>query len=49
MRQFAEMHDIEITVIDNDTRLPAVTDADTASVMHFFRVSPNRFYWHTHR
>ncbi len=23
MRQFAEMHDIEITVIDNDTRLPA--------------------------
>ncbi|MFP1455142.1 hypothetical protein ACLB1O_19415 [Escherichia coli] len=24
MRQFAEMHDIEITVIDNDTRLPAL-------------------------
>ncbi|SRN46122.1 Uncharacterised protein [Shigella flexneri] len=30
-------------------RLPAVTDADTASVMHFFRVSPNRFYRHAHR
>ena len=27
MRQFAEMHDIEITVIDNDTRLPAFKDA----------------------
>ena len=25
--QFAEMHDIEITVIDNDTRLPAFKDA----------------------
>lgn len=27
MRQFAEMHDIEIAVIDNDTRLPAFKDA----------------------
>ena len=27
MRQFAEMHDIEITVIDNDTRLPAFKNA----------------------
>ncbi len=26
MRQFAEMHDIEIAVIDNDTRLPAFKD-----------------------
>jgi len=27
MRQFAELHDIELTVIDNDTRLPAFKDA----------------------
>ncbi|EIR1222314.1 L-arabinose isomerase, partial [Salmonella enterica] len=27
MRQFAEIHDIEIAVIDNDTRLPAFKDA----------------------
>ena len=27
MRQFAELHDIEIAVIDNDTRLPAFKDA----------------------
>ena len=29
-------------------RLPAVTDADAASFMHFFRVGPDRFYWHTY-
>ncbi|PLO27923.1 L-arabinose isomerase, partial [Klebsiella pneumoniae] len=27
MRQFAELHDIELTVIDNDTRLPSFKDA----------------------
>ncbi|ECE9146043.1 L-arabinose isomerase, partial [Salmonella enterica subsp. enterica serovar Typhimurium] len=27
MRQFAEIHDIEIAVIDNDTHLPAFKDA----------------------
>lgn len=27
MRQFSELHDIELTVIDNDTRLPAFKDA----------------------
>ena len=27
MRQFAELHDIELTVIDNDTRLPSFADA----------------------
>ena len=27
MRQFAELNDIELTVIDNDTRLPAFKDA----------------------
>ncbi|WP_261774242.1 hypothetical protein, partial [Salmonella enterica] len=27
MRQFAEIHDIEIAVIDNDTRLPGFKDA----------------------
>ena len=27
MRQFAELQDIELTVIDNDTRLPSFKDA----------------------
>ncbi|VTP63856.1 L-arabinose isomerase [Leclercia adecarboxylata] len=27
MRQFAELHDIELAVIDNDTRMPAFKDA----------------------
>ena len=27
MRQFAELHNIELTVIDNDTRLPSFKDA----------------------
>ncbi|UMX82786.1 hypothetical protein MJ561_05060 [Klebsiella pneumoniae] len=36
MRQFAELHDIELTVIDNDTRLPSFKDAlRWASVLRF--------------
>ncbi|MGS9655202.1 hypothetical protein ACQWKR_23590, partial [Salmonella enterica subsp. enterica serovar Infantis] len=27
LRQFSELHDMEIAVIDNDTRLPAFKDA----------------------
>ncbi|MEY8711100.1 L-arabinose isomerase [Mangrovibacter phragmitis] len=35
MRQFAEMHDIELAVIDNDTRLPAFKDALRWNEMYY--------------
>ncbi|XPE61118.1 hypothetical protein ACNKHT_00410 [Shigella flexneri] len=41
MRQFAEMHDIEITVIDNDTRLPAFKER-TALERSVLRISSLR-------
>lgn len=35
MRQFAELHDIELTPIDNDTRLPAFKDALRWNEMYY--------------